>query len=226
MNKNIKLLLIIQLQVLVVLVIVLLFKVNKLDDKVHNTNKFVYNLLTEQKKLEQNKIVENDLVIGDEKAPKTIIMYTRFDCSVCMNFFTDVYPEIYTQFIEKGELRFVVRNLVHPSKKETLYFSKCALLAHYNGFFNEYMEGVAQIGSSLDTLAVEQIMLENLECEDDLYAFINDKGREQQMFDIAQEHRSSGISATPTFFMGTKKVVGHRKFGFFKKEIAQFPTLK
>ena len=50
-----------------------------------------------------------ELSIGDDKAPVTIIEYSSMTCSHCADFHTNTYPTLKKNHIEKGEVRFIFR---------------------------------------------------------------------------------------------------------------------
>jgi protein-disulfide isomerase len=50
-----------------------------------------------------------DMVIGDEKAPVTIIEYASMTCPHCANFHETTYPELKKRYIDTGKVRFIFR---------------------------------------------------------------------------------------------------------------------
>ena len=55
-------------------------------------------------------IVEEDLVIGDENAPITIIEYASMSCSHCANFHTNTLPDLKKEYIDTGKVRMIFRD--------------------------------------------------------------------------------------------------------------------
>jgi protein-disulfide isomerase len=50
-----------------------------------------------------------DMVIGDEKAPVTIIEYASMTCPHCADFHEHTYPELKKRYIDTGKVRFIFR---------------------------------------------------------------------------------------------------------------------
>lgn len=61
-----------------------------------------------------------DLFIGDADAPVEVIEYASFTCPHCARFHEDVYPQLKTNFIDTGKVKFVFREI---------YFDKFGLWA-------------------------------------------------------------------------------------------------
>jgi protein-disulfide isomerase len=50
-----------------------------------------------------------DMVMGDEKAPVTIIEYASMTCPHCAAFHETTYPELKKRYIDTGKVRFIFR---------------------------------------------------------------------------------------------------------------------
>src|SRR6266446_193082 len=50
-----------------------------------------------------------DMVLGDEKAPVTIIEYASMTCPHCAHFHETAYPELKKRYIDTGKVRFIFR---------------------------------------------------------------------------------------------------------------------
>ncbi|MHA3979749.1 DsbA family protein [Halovulum sp. GXIMD14794] len=61
-----------------------------------------------------------EMAVGAEDAPVTVIEYASLTCPHCARFHTDVYPKIKANYIESGKVRFIVRDV---------YFDKLGLWA-------------------------------------------------------------------------------------------------
>jgi protein-disulfide isomerase len=50
-----------------------------------------------------------DMILGNEKAPVTIIEYASMTCPHCANFHETTYPELKKRYIDTGKVRFIFR---------------------------------------------------------------------------------------------------------------------
>ncbi len=50
-----------------------------------------------------------EMVLGDEKAPVTIIEYASMTCPHCATFHETTYPELKKRYIDTGKVRFIFR---------------------------------------------------------------------------------------------------------------------
>ena len=62
-----------------------------------------------------------DIILGDSKAPNTIIEYFSLTCGQCAKFHTNVLPKIKKNFIDTGKAQFIARDFP---------LNKLAILAH------------------------------------------------------------------------------------------------
>lgn len=52
--------------------------------------------------------------LGDDDAPVTMTVYEDFACPHCQTFERDIFPDIYSQYIEPGDVRFRRRDFPIP----------------------------------------------------------------------------------------------------------------
>ena len=118
-KKYLYVLIFIEIQIILGLLIFSYFKLSELDTKIQATNKFMFGIFHD-KKMEEIQILDtNDIIIGDSDASVTMMMFTKFDCHVCNDFFITSYNKIKTNYIDKGLVKFVVRHISHKSSKKT-----------------------------------------------------------------------------------------------------------
>lgn len=58
--------------------------------------------------------VSEDIVLGDENAPITVIEYASFICNHCGDFHNNVFGDLKSEYIDTGKVRFIQRD-VYPN---------------------------------------------------------------------------------------------------------------
>lgn len=219
MRNGTKIFIIIEIQIILLLIVFMIVKVEKLNKKVYNTNKFVYEVLSNKRIELLNTINEEDIIIGKADAPVTMIVYSRFDCSACNSFFIDNYEQLKNEFIDNGIVKLVVRYLVHQSKPRTLYSTKCAYYAFQKGYYDTFLNQMGEIYPTIDTSAVKNIMLDLKINLDSLNNFTENVAIEKKLLKQANEMRNAGIRYTPTIFVNKQQLIGNRNFENLKRII-------
>ena len=74
-----------------------------------------------------------DHVLGDPKAPITLIEYASFTCPHCAHFHTKILPELKKKWIDSGRVRFVYRH--YPSDSVATHASQLAECAGPDRFY-------------------------------------------------------------------------------------------
>lgn len=65
---------------------------------------------------------DQDVVLGKDKAPVTLIEYASLSCPHCAKFYNDVFPALKKKYIDTGKVKFIFRDfpLNEPALKGSL----------------------------------------------------------------------------------------------------------
>lgn len=214
-----KVLLVVEIQVVLVLLILGAIKLNSLEEKVFNTNRFLYEIYSDQRVDKLNKVRDSDIVIGGQDACLTLFIYSRFDCPACNDFFETNYPQLKKDFIDEGKIKVVFRYLVHASKKNTLIATKYAYYANSLGKFNQFIDETTDRFPELDTPMLNKVISKIRENDNNLETFISDPILEKKLLKDAREYRQAKITSTPTIFVNNQIVLGYSNYKRLKEII-------
>jgi protein-disulfide isomerase len=161
------------------------------------------------------QIKDLDVVIGDVDAPITIFEYASYSCSHCANFASRVYPQIKSEYIDKGRVRFVLRDfpLDEPSLRAS-QLTRCVAKDSYEALsktlfverqnwayakdFPEKLENIAKIlGISGEDF---HKCMENKELEEKILGY---------RYEVAAAYN---VASTPTLIINGRKYEGEKSF--------------
>jgi protein-disulfide isomerase len=165
-----------------------------------------------------------DIVLGDEKAPVTVIEYASMTCGHCAHFSVTTFPELKTRYIDTGKVRFIMREFpLDPLAAAGFMLARCAGK-------DKYMPMVETLFAKQETWVVQKPL-------DPLKEIAKQAGFTEESFekcladqkildDIqAVRDRASqklGVNSTPTFFVNGKKINGDLPIEEFAKLIDPF----
>ncbi|MHA7774185.1 thioredoxin domain-containing protein [Roseibium sp. M-1] len=68
-----------------------------------------------------------DKILGDENAPVTIVEYASMTCGHCASFHKNTYPQLKTDYIDTGKVRFIFREFpLDPVASGGFMLARCA----------------------------------------------------------------------------------------------------
>jgi len=177
-------------------------------------------------------IITGGSVMGDATARVTLIEYNDYQCLYCARFSRQTLPEIIEHYIDKGKVKFVMREFPIPNlQPRAAAASQAALCAGGQGKYWEMN----------DILFSNQRQM----WDDDLRTYASEIGLDAGKFNDCLEHqdyagqitkdieegRRMGVRGTPSFVLGLtdtadfnkikviKLLYGARNYEFFAKEI-------
>jgi protein-disulfide isomerase len=157
----------------------------------------------------------DDMVLGAENAPVTLIEYASTTCPHCATFHEEVFEQLKTNYIDTGRVRYVFREFPTPPPAVAVagfqlarcggatpeqYFARLGEIFRQQRamFASGTMEGVRQkffeIGGAAG-LSEEQVT----QC-------INDEAGAERIRRIGEGSNAFSITGTPTFVINGRKV--------------------
>lgn len=163
-----------------------------------------------------------EMVLGAEDAPVTVIEYASMTCGHCASFHTLTYPALKEKYIDTGKVRFVMREFpLDPLAAAAFMLARCAPGGRYFETVDLFFERQADWTQTNDPLGemlklAKQAGFTQAEFEGCL--------TNQQLLDgiNAVKDRGAdafGVSSTPTFFINGEMLRGAQGIGAFEQRI-------
>lgn len=192
------------MSVVLVSIVILWFVDNNVS---HVRNGIDYNILEQ----------DLDIVSGLDSAPLTIFMYSNYNCHFCNKFIKETYPQLKSEYIDKGELRFVIK-LVDITN-DYVVVNSLKLAVCINEFGNiEPLNRLLIADSKVVYTKEFNKMVEDF-IEDDIFM------AECMISGIADDYISNNLldfkrlklTGTPTFIINNHIYKGYKDFTSFRK---------
>lgn len=166
--------------------------------------------------------IDDDAIKGDKNAPVTIVEFSDFECPFCERFYTNTLPDLISEYIEKGKVRFVYRDFplsFHRNARAASLAAECAKEQGgddvYFRFHNKLYENQAGFDPENFKKWASEMGLKGTqfnECLDsEKYASEVDKD--------FQDGQQYGVTGTPAFFINGRRISGAQPFSVFKSII-------
>ncbi|MFH1401034.1 MAG: thioredoxin domain-containing protein [Nanoarchaeota archaeon] len=167
-------------------------------------------------KVDMTKLLDDDAVRGDAKAPITIVEFSDYECPFCARFYTQTLGQIETNYIDTGKAKLIFRDFplsFHPQAQKAAEAAECAgeqgkyydmhdLLfgSGVAGGVDGFKQYAADIG--LDTTAFDTCL---------------DSGKmAAETAKDMQDGAAAGISGTPGFIINGRQISGACPFATFQ----------
>lgn len=157
-------------------------------------------------------VLPTDHVLGDPKAPVTIIEYASLTCSHCAHFHTQILPDLKKKWIDTGKAKLVYRDFpLDQVAVKAAQIAECAGKDKYFGVLDIIFRGQPQWATGADPIAelVKPLRIAGLGEAEIKACLANDA----MMNAVLNDYRSGealGVNATPTLFIGGQLYRGSR----------------
>lgn len=171
--------------------------------------------------------VDDDPVLGNEKAKVTIIEFSDFQCPFCRQFWRDSFFNIKKDYVDMGKARFVYRDFPLSFHENAPLYAEAAQCANEQNKFWEMHDKIFQEQDKKGQGTISGIALEDVKSWAASLGFnldqfnkclITHKYKNEIDKDFNDGSRA-GVSGTPTTFINGRAVVGSQPYSVFKSII-------
>lgn len=169
------------------------------------------------------KETSNDVILGDPKAPVTVIEYGDYQCPYCGRFFETTEQSIRQTYIASGKVKMVFRDFQFLGAESTLA-GEAAACAKEQGKFWAYHDAIYQAeikdgkeGNGNLNRSLFLQLAQNAGLDVNKFTSCYDSSKYEDAVKKATEDAASlGINSTPTLFVNGQIVKGALPFGQFQ----------
>ncbi|MGF7535684.1 DsbA family protein [Bacillus mexicanus] len=182
---------------------------------------------------------KNDPVIGDSDAPVTIVEFGDYKCPACGYFSNSIYPELKTDYINTGKVKFIFKNfpfIADDSDRAAVYAEGVYKSLGNDAFWKlhesiyEYQNEIYKNNNSSNEkkdvitkkyLTKVSTKLFGSEKASKLKNILDNKEYEKAVKEDLKDADKSKIEGTPTIFVNGKKVVDALNYETIKGAIEE-----
>jgi len=177
-----------------------------------------------------NVSIKGAHALGQADAPVTMVAFVDYQCPFCKRFDVQTWPELKKQYVDRGKLRYVVRDLpldeIHPLARKASEATHCA------GDQGKYWQMRDKLVVNSERLDLEALTgyARDLGLKVDTFKTCVERGRHAETVQrTAAIARDLGIGGTPTFVIGKSsgdivtgvRLVGAQPFAVFDQQIKE-----
>ena len=157
------------------------------------------------------KVTSDDMVLGDAKAPITVVEYASVTCSHCAAFNESEFPKIKAKYIDTGKVRYVFREFLTPPANASaagFLVARCAGKDKYFTVIDQLMRTQGELFATGDARGWVQNVAKQAGLSDEQFEkCVNDKDGVKRITDNMEKWaKDYKITGTPAFFVNDKQL--------------------
>jgi len=153
-------------------------------------------------------IQPGDHVLGDPKAPITVIEYASFTCPHCAHFHTQILPEIKKKWIDTGKVKLIYRDFpLDQVAAKAAQIAECAGNDRYFGVIDLIFRGQPTWATASDPIAelAKPLRIAGMG-EKEIKECLANEAKANEVVADAKGGETLGVNSTPTLFINGKRV--------------------
>jgi len=165
--------------------------------------------------------------IGDADAPVVLVEFTDFQCPFCSRHFLETYPQIVTDYVDTGQVRYVFLDFplssIHPQAQAAAEAARCAgdqgaYLAMHDALFARQGEWNGRD----DAATIFGSFASELGLDGEAFTACLDSGQHAAEVQADLEQGISlGVDGTPAFFLNGRFLSGAQPYDVFRAMIEE-----
>ncbi|MFH1916490.1 MAG: DsbA family protein [Nanoarchaeota archaeon] len=163
--------------------------------------------------------IDDDAILGNKDAPVTLVEFSDYQCPFCGRFHEQAFPQIKSEYIDTGKVRFVFRDFplsFHENAQKSAEAAECAGEQEKYWAYNEVLF------KNQDKLSVSDLKGYAKELGLDETAFNSCLDSGKMASEVAKDMNDGagyGVKGTPAVFVNGKLISGAQPFSAFKQAI-------
>lgn len=160
------------------------------------------------------EIIQSDLdiVYGTDGAPLRLIMYSNYSCSFCRKFYSDVYPQLKTNFIDQGKVQLVVKLIELSNDSNVINGQKTAVCINKYGNFEKLHQLLLIEPNVVYSKEFGAVIDEFIEKDDLLAECLLSGEAEVYLTNNIKEFKKIGFTGTPSFVINSRALKGYHSY--------------
>jgi protein-disulfide isomerase len=140
-------------------------------------------------------------VFGNQHAPNFLIVFSNYNCDFCRYFYNHVFDSLKADYIEKGKLKIICKELVDPVDKMGMLMAKIAEVAKQTKHFPAMHKLLINIDDQTDSLGLIKLALKAGITETEIKSKLNSPKTLEHIQNDYASAKSLNISGTPSFVL-------------------------
>ena len=153
-----------------------------------------------------------DHVLGDPKAPITVIEYASFTCPHCAHFHTQILPEIKKKWIDTGKVKLIYRDFpLDQVAAKAAQIAECAGNDRYFGVIDLIFRGQPTWATASDPIAelAKPLRIAGMG-EKEIKECLANEAKANEVVADAKGGETLGVNSTPSLFINGQLYPGAR----------------
>lgn len=162
---------------------------------------------------------ELDIVFGQDSASLKVFLFSSYNCSFCRKFFENVYPELKTDFIDKGKVKLVIKPVELSRNKSIINSLQIAVCVNEYGNFEKLHQLLLAEPTVVYTPEFKNVIDELTEKDLFVAECMYGGKSEKYIANNVSTFLNLKLTGTPTFVINNKIYKGYKDYDRFKKMI-------
>ncbi len=144
-----------------------------------------------------------EMAVGKADAPVTIVEYSSLSCPHCAAFHKEIFPELKSQYIDTGKVRYVMREFpLNQAALAGAVIARCLPPERYFAFTGLMFSKQSDWAFKEDALTPLKALAKQAGMSGEEFdKCIDNEALQKKVLAVRDEGQKKGVNATPSFFV-------------------------
>ena len=158
------------------------------------------------------EVGDGEMTLGRADAPVTVIEYASVTCSHCATWNRDVWPAFKAKYVDTGQVRYVLREILTPPMplaSAGFMMARCAGREKYFEVVDALFRSQQQMATENQRAVLVRIAQSAGMTEDQFNACVNNEDELEALNERVERWATQeNVASTPTFVIGDTRLEG------------------
>lgn len=157
----------------------------------------------------ENVIYDNMFIYGDTDASNELVVFSRFNCHYCKQFYHELFAYLQNKYVDEGILKIIFIVSANPMDKTEMLMAKSLEVGREKNLYEKMQRTFYSDEFQRDSVSITNLLLQEGITSDLLSGKLENKSVKAHIHRQLKEGERLNITGTPTFFLNGYRMVGY-----------------
>lgn len=151
----------------------------------------------------------NQFIYGDKDAPNELVIFSRYNCYYCKQFYQELFSYLQANYVNQGKLKIIFFMSANPMDEMEMLMAKATEVGRKKNIYAEMQKTFYSDEFQKDSVSITNLLIQEGITPELLADKLSNNVIKENIYSQLKEGERLKVTGTPTFFLNGYRMVGY-----------------